>query len=180
VPPGDLGDPMKTTLTLATAAALGSALLVAAPAQAAPPTATQTVPLSCDNDSSGVAQVDERGLPSRSAWIDGHGVAARAFARTESGTLHLSDGATATYSVDEAPGVDPGRSGIRLVLDPVSLSNTTACHLPDEPFTFTLTLSAEDVAFVGIDPSYVGTDAEVEGHGVTTVYLGTAQLAARS
>ena len=171
---------MKTTLTLAAVAALGTALLVAAPAQAAPPTATHTFPITCDDGTSGDAQVDARGLPSRSAWIDGRGIAARAFARTESGTVHLEDGTTATYSVDEAPGVDPGRSGIQLTLNPVSLSNTTACHLPDETFALTIMLSAEDVAFVGMDQSYIGTYADVVGHGATTVYLGTAQLKARS
>jgi hypothetical protein len=171
---------MHTKLAVITTAILGTGLIAVAPAQAAPPTATQSFPISCDNGSSGTVQVDERGLPSRSAWISGRGIAARAFARTESGTVHLVDGATATYSIAEAPGIDAGRKGIQVFPSLVSQSNTTACHTPDESFDFTLTLSAEDVAFIGIDAAYIGTVAEVAGHGATTVYLGTEQLAARS
>lgn len=171
---------MNKLLALAGTAALGAAVLLAAPAQAAPPTATQTFPLFCDNGASGTAQVDERGLPSRSAWIGGRGVAARAFARTESGTVELFDGSTLTYAVDEPAGVDAGRHGIRLVRNPVSLASTTACHIPTGSFEFTLTLSADDVAFIGADPSCIGTEAHIVGSGSTTVYLGTAQLAARS
>jgi hypothetical protein len=171
---------MKKLLTIAGTASLGAAVLLAAPAQAAPPTATQTFPISCSNGATGTAQVDGRGLPSRSAWIDGRGVAARAFSRTESGTVHLYDGVVVTYSVDEPAGVDSGRPGIHHVLNPVSLSGTTACTTPLESFDVTLVLSADDVAFIGADPSYAGTEAHVVGTGFTTVYLGTAQLAART
>jgi len=171
---------MRKSIIATTAAVLGAGLLAAAPAQAAPPTATQSFSLTCDNGVTGVAQVDARGLPAHSAWIDGRGVAARAFARNEAGTVRLLDGSTATYSLAEAPGVDSGRSGIRLTLNPVSLSNTTACHLPQEHFDITMTLTTEDTAFLGVDPSYAGTVAELVGSGSTTVYLGTAQLAARS
>lgn len=171
---------MKKSIVVTAAAALGTGLLVASPAQAMPPTATQTFPVTCDNGVSVVAEVDGRGLPTHSAWVDGRGIAARAFARVESGTVHLAGGTSVQYSQDVPAGFDAGRRGISLTSNPVSLSNTTACHLPDDEFDITLTLTAEDVAYVGIDPVYIGTDAEVVGHGETTVYLGTAQLLARS
>jgi hypothetical protein len=171
---------MNKLIVLTGAGVVGSVLLAAVPAGAAPATATQAVPLSCDNGVTLVVQVDSRGLPTRNGWVDGRAIVARAFARTESGTVHLSDGTTVDYTVDLPPSIDPGRGGRTHLLSGAELAGTTACRTPAEDFDFTITLSAEDVAYVGINASYAGMVAEVVGHGQTAVYVGTDQLAARS
>lgn len=171
---------MQKTFVLVGAVVVGGGLLLAAPAQAAPSTATQYVPISCTDGSSGVAQVDSRGLPSRSAWIDGRGIAPRAFSRDESGTAVLADGTVVSYAMVSPPSVDAGRMGITVSRSAASLSGTTACSTPTEDFEISLVLSADDTAFLGIDSSYAGTEAHVAGHGATTVYLPTTQLQART
>jgi hypothetical protein len=169
----------KALATLGLAASCGLAVgALAAPAQAAPPSANQAIPMECADGSTVLAHLDPRGLSTPVAWVEGRGIVARAFDHSDVGTLALFDGTAVAVDLSTGPGKE-GPGGSTRPVAVAALSGTTVCTIAED-VDFTFTLEQWDVDFLSLPAEYLGTEAHFTGQWATDVYIGATQLAARS
>lgn len=150
---------------------------MAGAATAAPPGAQDQGAFLCSN-----GQIIDITTPANSgapvAWVDGRGIAARAFVFVSSYTVTVLDGPFAgdvLHLDDQSPAA---RNGSPHPVNPDSLSNTVTCSQPfyeDNTDVVTADAAAEE----GIPDKYIGATVHAVGSGSLTVYLSAGQLAHR-
>jgi hypothetical protein len=146
-------------------------LVLASPsAEAAPPSAQLEGTYVCSNGQSYEVYVTEHTLV---GFVDGKGVAPRAFRFTSHLSLVVQDGPFAgdVISADVDSGITgPSDQPIRS-----SLPGTSTCmSTSSEEVAFTIDQETAD--FFGIDPKYVGSSVTGTEDASITVWVGTEQL----
>lgn len=161
---------VRRRLTVTVLAALGSLALVAPSAQAAPPTAQFDGTYVCSNGQSYEVFVSTKSLV---GYIDGKGVAPRAFHFTGALSLVVQDGPYAGDVI--TAGLDSGITGPSN--DPINdnaLNGTSTCvqtFSGDVEFV----VDQQAVDFFAIDPKYLGSTVSGTEDASITVYI-TTQL----
>jgi hypothetical protein len=151
--------------------ALGSIAVLAPGAQAAPPSAQFDGTYTCSNGQSIDVFVNNHSLV---GYVDGKGVAPRAFRFISDVSLEVQDGAYAGDVISQ--GVDSGISGPSgKPTNGQTLTGTSACvKFFSGEIEFVIDQGAVD--FLGIDPKYLGSTVSGSEDSSITVYVTTQQL----
>jgi hypothetical protein len=157
-------------LAAAMVVALGGLVMVSPSAAAAPPSAQLDGTYVCSNGQSYEVFVTEHTLV---GFVDGKGVAPRAFHFTSHLSLVVQDGPYAgdVITADADSGITgPSGQPIR-----TALSGTTTCTNTSSE-EVELTIDQQTADFFGIDPKYVGASATGPEDASITVWVMTEQL----
>lgn len=157
--------------TVTVLSVLASLALAAPSAQAAPPSAQFDGTYTCSNGQSYVVYVSQHSLV---GYIDGKGVAPRAFQFTSQLSLEVQDG---PYSGDlitggvESPLAGPNNQPIR----DVALKGTSTCV---QTFSgdIEFVVDQEAVDFFGIDAKYLGSTVSGTEDASITVFITSSML----
>jgi len=151
--------------------ALGSIAVLAPGAQAAPPSAQYDGTYACSNGQSIDVFVSNHSLV---GYVDGRGVAPRAFQLISDVSLEVQDGAYAGDVI--SLGVDSGITGPNgKSTNPQTLTGTSTCVQSfSGDIEFVVDQGAVD--FFGIDPKYLGSTVSGSENASITVYVTTQQL----
>lgn len=162
--------PLLGLLTL-----LASGVLCAPAAQAAPPNTQLDGTYTCSTGQSYDVYVSDHSLV---GYIDGRGVAPRAF--WFSSTLHL-DVLDGPYAGDViTASFDSGITGANgQPVKSVRLTNTSTCTQASTEEVEAGVLDEEAIAFFGIDPKYLGATVSGSEDASITVYITTQLIAHR-
>jgi len=155
--------------TLGLLTVLVSGAFWAPPAQAAPPNAQLDGTYACSTGQSYEVYVSDHSLV---GYIDGRGVAPRAFWFTS--TLHLDvlDGPYAGDAITAS--FDSGITGPnQRPINPAGLTNTSTCTQSSTEEIEPGVLDEEAVAFFGIDAKYLGATVSGSEDASITVYITT-------
>jgi hypothetical protein len=150
---------------------LAGLALVAPSAQAAPPSAQLDGTYTCSTGQSYVVYVSEHSLV---GYIDGRGVAPRAFQFTSQLSLEVQDGPYAGDVITagvESPVAGPNNKPVK----EVALQGTSTCvqtALEEVEFV----VGQEEVEFFGIDPKYLGSTVSGTEDASITVYVTSSML----
>jgi hypothetical protein len=151
--------------------ALGSIAVLAPGARAAPPSAQFDGTYTCSNGQSIDVFVSNHSLV---GYVDGRGVAPRAFQFISDVSLEVQDGAFAGDVI--SLGVDSGISGPSgKPTNGQTLTGTSTCVQSfSGDIEFVVDQGAVD--FLGIDPKYLGSTVSGSEDASITVYVTTQQL----
>jgi len=161
-------------LLLVVTAAIGSLALAAPGAQAGPPSAQFDGTYTCSTGQSFEIFVSEH---SQVGYVDGRGVAPRAFHFTSTLVLVVQDG---LYAGDVITAdVDSGVTGLnKQPIDDRTLNGTATCG---QTFSGHVDFVVDEltVGFFGIDPKYLGATVGGTEDASITIYVTAEQLANR-
>lgn len=158
-------------LTVTVLGVLGSLALVAPSAQAAPPTAQFDGVYTCSNGQSYEVHVSSKSLV---GYVDGKGVAPRAFHFTSGLSLVVQDGPYAGDII--TTDVDSGITGpSNNPINDNALNGTSTCT---QTFSgdVAFVVDQQAVDFFAIDPKYVGSTVSGTEDASITVYVTTQQV----
>ena len=168
-----------TTLTAAAVLTAASAVgLGAAPAAANPQATAPYGTFTCSDgrtvDIFGIAVPQ---FPTQVGFIGGKGAVARWFGVQDIGSVTILDGAHEgeVFANDNAF-TGPANHSRRASLPDLSMLAT--CTGTDD-YSYHFAMDQESVDFLGLDSSYLGAQAHVEGTSSTTVWINPVQLAHR-
>lgn len=168
-----------TALTAAAVLASASAVgLVAAPAAANPQATAPYGTFTCsDGRTVDIFGIAVPRFPTQVGFIGGKGAVARWFGVQDTGAVTILDGAHAgeVFAIDNAF-TGPANRSRRA--SPPDLSTLATCT-GVEDYRYDFALDQESADFLGLDASYLGAQAHVEGTSSTTVWINAVQLAHR-